>query len=59
MTYKGRETFTTLPGSLASLFILLTLLSFTVYRFYILVNRLNPNISQTIQLRDLNIEPSY
>ncbi len=46
LTYKGRDTYTTLPGSLASLFILLTILAFLIYRFYILVNRLNPNLSQ-------------
>jgi hypothetical protein len=46
LTYKGRGTFTTLPGALGSLFIILTILAFTVYRFYVMVNRLYPTIIQ-------------
>ena len=46
LTYKGRGTFTTLPGALVSVLILITILAFTVYRFYVMVNRLYPTIIQ-------------
>jgi hypothetical protein len=59
LTYKGRETFTTLPGAFGSLIILLTILAFTVFRFYVMVNRLYPTITQQTQMRDLNFEEPY
>ena len=59
LTYKGRDKFTTLPGALGSLLILITILAFTVFRFYVMVNRLYPTITQQVQMRDLNFEGPY
>jgi hypothetical protein len=46
LTYKGKESYSTMPGLLVSLFIILVLLSFAGFKLYILSNRINPNISQ-------------
>lgn len=59
MTYKGRDTFTTLPGSLASLIILMIVLAFTGYRLNILVSRKHPNVTEQILMKDLNLEEPY
>ena len=59
MTYKGRDTFTTLPGSLASLIILMIVLAFTGYRLDILVGRKHPNVTEQILMKDLNLEEPY
>jgi hypothetical protein len=59
MTYNGRDTFTTLPGSLASLIILMIVLAFTGYRLDILVSRKHPNVTEQILMKDLNLEEPY
>ena len=48
LTYKGRDTFTTLPGSIISLAIILIVLGITVFKFIDLIYRQNPQISQQI-----------
>ena len=59
MTYKGRDTFTTLPGSIISLIIIVIVLAITVFKFIDLIYRQNPQISQQIQLRDLDLEVPF
>ena len=59
LTYKGKDTFTTLPGTFLSLLILATILAFTIYRGFILINRINPDVSQQSFLRDLNFEEPF
>ena len=59
LTYKGRDTFTTLPGSLISLAIIIIVLAMAGYKMTILVSRRLPNITQTIQMRDLNFEGKF
>ena len=56
LTYKGKENFTTMPGSILSVIILITLLAFSTYRIFILVYRINPDVSQQNFLRDLDVE---
>lgn len=46
-------------GTIVSIFIIGVLVAFAGYKLYILVNRINPNVSQQTFLRDLNQEGSY
>jgi hypothetical protein len=58
LTYKGESQFKTLPGAMASLVVILTLLAFATYRIIILVTRDNPNVSKQSFMRDLDaVEP--
>ena len=46
LTYKGESQFKTLPGAMASLVVILTLLAFATYRMIILVTRDDPSVSK-------------
>jgi hypothetical protein len=46
LTYKGESQFKTLPGAMASLVVILTLLAFATYRMIILVTREDPSVSK-------------
>jgi hypothetical protein len=46
LTYKGESQFKTLPGAIASLVVILTLLAFAAYRMIILVTRDDPSVSK-------------
>jgi hypothetical protein len=59
LTYKGKESFSTLPGSIISILILITIVGFASYRMYVLVNRLNPAVSQQSFLKDLNLAEAF
>ena len=59
LTYKGRDTFTTLPGSLVSLIIVIIVTAITAFKFIDLIYRQNPSINQQIQMRDLDLEAAY
>ena len=54
LTYKGRDTFTTFPGSLISLIIIIIVTAITAFKLIDLIYRQNPSINQQIQMRDLN-----
>ncbi len=59
LTYKGQDTFKTPLGTFFSILILLLMTSYTIYRFIILVNRIDPNVSYQSFLRDLNSAGEY
>ena len=59
LTYKGRDTFTTFPGSLMSLIIIIIVAAITAFKIIDLVYRQNPSISQQIQMRDLDFEGPF
>jgi hypothetical protein len=59
LTFKGKETYTTLPGIFMSSLLLLLIGSFAAYQFYQMIFRLNPSISELTLIRDFNIEPEY
>ena len=46
LTYKRDDSFRTTPGAFISLIVLLILLSFLVYRLFILFNKVNPSVSK-------------
>ena len=48
LTVKGRDTFTTLPGSLVSLIIVIIVTAITAFKFIDLIYRQNPSINQQI-----------
>ena len=54
LTYKGESQFKTLPGAMASLVVIVTLLAFATYRTIILVTRNDPNVSKQSYMRDLD-----
>ena len=56
LTFKGESQFKTLPGAMASLVVMLTLLAFATYRMIILVTRDDPNVSKQSFVRDLDAE---
>ena len=56
LTYKGESQFKTLPGAIASLVVMLTLLAFATYRMIILVTRDDPSVSKQSFMRDLDAE---
>jgi hypothetical protein len=58
LTYKGDSHFTTLPGAVTSLVIIMTLLAFAVYRMMILVTRDDPEVSKQSFMKDLDAEPA-
>jgi hypothetical protein len=48
LTYKGRDTFTTFPGSLVSLIIVIVVTAITAFKLIDLIYRKNPSINQQI-----------
>ena len=59
LTYKGDDTFKTTPGAVASIFVIAVLASFSFYRGYIFLNRINPSVSKQGFFRDLDQEPLF
>ena len=46
LTYKGESSYKTIPGALVTLIVLFTLLAFTLYRFMIFIQKINPDVSK-------------
>lgn len=59
LTYKGEDSFKTFPGAFASILVISIVLVFGVYRSFIMVNRINPDVSKKSFLRDLNVAENY
>lgn len=59
LTFKGKETYTTWPGIIASCVLILIVLAFAIYRAIILFDRINPNVSQQSFLQDLSQADPY
>ena len=59
MTYKGEDAFRTYPGAAASFLVIGIILVYGVFRSYIMLNRINPDVSKKSFLRDLNIAEEY
>ena len=59
LTYKGEDSFKSPLGTAISIVVLVLLMSFGLYKFIILIYRINPDVSQQILLRDLNLEPDF
>lgn len=58
-TYHGKDTFKTTPGAIATLFVFAVLLAYAIYKCYILLNRINPEINKKSLIRDLNMAGPY
>lgn len=54
LTYKGDDSFKTLPGASASIIIIVLLLAFSVFRMIVLFTKSDPNISKASFQYDLN-----
>jgi hypothetical protein len=48
LTYKGRDTFTTFPGSLVSLILVIVVTAITAFKLIDLIYRKNPAINQQV-----------
>ena len=59
LSYKGKQSYSTVPGIVASVIVLAIIGSFATYEFYQLILGLNPTISQQVLMRNLEIEGSY
>jgi hypothetical protein len=59
LSYKGKQSYSTIPGIIASMIVLLIIGSFASYEFYQLILGLNPSVSQLVLMRDLALEGSY
>ena len=55
LTYKGEEHFKTFLGAFVSLLVLATILAYTIYRGYIWVQKINPDVSKKSLIRDLSM----
>ena len=56
LTYKGEQTYKTLPGAIISVLVLLTMLAFSTYRCLVFVTRDGPELSKQSFTRDLDHE---
>ena len=54
LTYKGDQSYKTIPGAIVSLIVLLTIFAFGTYRFLVFVSRSDPNLSKQSFTRDLD-----
>jgi large-conductance mechanosensitive channel len=52
-TFKGEDTFKTTYGAMVTTVIGLILLAFSIFRIYIMANKMNPNITRTSLFRNL------
>jgi hypothetical protein len=59
LTYKGDDSFKSPLGTAISIVVLVLLMSFGIYKFIILIYRINPDVSQQSFLRDLDKEPVF
>lgn len=59
LTYKGKSSYSTVPGIIISVLLLTLIGSFAVYQFYQMIFGLNPSITQLVLMRDLENETEY
>lgn len=59
LTYKGEESFKTYPGAITSLLILSLVLLYGVFRSYLLIYRVDPDVSKKSFQRDLSVADQY
>ena len=59
LTYKGDDTFKTLPGAVSSLIVITILLSYGLFRTYVLFNTIDPSLSKPSFLRNLQEEGEF
>eukprot|EP00347_Sterkiella_histriomuscorum_P023757 403333491 len=59
LTYKGDDSFKTMPGAFASVLIIFMILAFSVFRSIVLFTRNDPNISKASFQQDLNTAGKY
>ena len=59
LTYKGKTSYSTVPGIITSIILLALICSFAAYQFYQMIFGLNPKISQLVLMRDLQYETDY
>jgi hypothetical protein len=46
LTYKGEQSFKTMPGAIVSVIVILVILAFSIYRCFAFVNRSDPSLSK-------------
>jgi hypothetical protein len=56
LTYKGKPSYSTVPGIILSFICLAVICSFGAYQFYQMIFGMNPSISQLTLFRDLETE---
>ncbi len=54
LTYKGDQSYKTIPGALMSLIVVLTIMAFGTYRCSVFVMKDDPNLSKQSFTRDLD-----
>ena len=59
LTFKGKSSFATFPGTISSIVVMAVLLSFITLKFWTLINRLNPSVSGQSFIQNLNTVPEY
>lgn len=59
LTYKGQSTYKTRLGATFTLILFTVLISYSLYRTYVLFNRINPDISKKGSLRNLDETGQY
>lgn len=59
LTYKGESSFKTYPGATISLLVIGIMLVYSVYRTYVMLHKINPEVSKKSFLRDLNVAENY
>ncbi|TNV85532.1 hypothetical protein FGO68_gene3405 [Halteria grandinella] len=59
LSYRGEEKFKTIPGALMSIWVIVIFLAYTVYKSYILFDRVNPNINRKGLVRNLDQEEAF
>jgi len=59
LTYKGSDTFKTKLGALISVIVRTMLLAFASYKFNVLANKIEPDVSLKDNKRDLGKEPAF
>jgi hypothetical protein len=59
LSYRGEQKFKTVPGALTSIWVIVILIAYIVYKSYILFNRINPNVDKKGLIRNLDIEDPF
>ncbi len=54
LTYKGENAYKTKLGAVVTMFLVLILVTYGTYRFYVLSNRINPDVSKKAKYIDLD-----
>lgn len=59
ISYRGEEKYKTMPGALMSVWVIAILMAYTVYKCYILFNRINPIVDKQSLIKDLDAADPY